>query len=170
MTNDSLVTYTYDLNGNRTMTGYATGPANELTSDGTWNYFYDKNGNLIGKMNISTGEVFSYGYDNRNRLISAQDTTTQRRADAGDLRVRRAGPADREGRVDAERRHDDHALRLRWRRDLGGPEFDQCVADALCAWRSGAGVVGADRERGRRRGCWRIGWVRCGMWWTTLAR
>ena len=76
LTNDSQVTYTYDLNGNRTMTGYATGPANELTSDGTWDYFYDKNGNQIGKRNPSTGEVFSYGYDNRNRLVSAQDTTT----------------------------------------------------------------------------------------------
>ncbi len=76
LTNDSDVTYTYDLNGNRTMTGYATGPANELTSDGTWNYFYDKNGNQIAKTNISTGEMFSYGYDNRNRFVSAQDTTT----------------------------------------------------------------------------------------------
>ncbi len=76
LTNDSQVTYTYDLNGNRTMTGYATGPANEMTSDGTWDYFYDKNGNQVGKQNPSTGEVFSYGYDNRNRLVSAQDTTT----------------------------------------------------------------------------------------------
>ncbi len=76
LTNDSQVTYTYDLNGNRTMTGYATGPVNELISDSTWNYFYDKNGNQIGKHNPSTGEVFSYGYDNRNRLVSAQDTTT----------------------------------------------------------------------------------------------
>jgi hypothetical protein len=58
------------------MTGYATGPANELTSDGTWNYFYDKNGNQVGKQNPTSGEVFSDGYDNRNRLVSAQDTTT----------------------------------------------------------------------------------------------
>ena len=38
LTNDSLVTYSYDLNGNRTMTGYTTGTGNEMTSDGTWNY------------------------------------------------------------------------------------------------------------------------------------
>jgi RHS repeat-associated protein len=75
LTNDSQLAYTYDLNGNRTMPGYATGPANELTSDGIWNYSHDKNGNLIGKTNISTGETWSYGYDNRNRLISAQQTT-----------------------------------------------------------------------------------------------
>ena len=109
LTNDSQVTYTYDLNGNRTMTGYATGPANELTSDGTWNYFYDKNGNQVGKHNPSTGEAYTYGYDNRNRIVSAQDTTTSG-ADTGDIRLRLAGPADREGRMD--RQHDDHALRL----------------------------------------------------------
>ena len=39
LTNDSVVTYSYDLNGNRTMTGYTTGLANELASDGTWDYF-----------------------------------------------------------------------------------------------------------------------------------
>jgi len=71
--NDGQVTYTYDLNGNRTMSGYTIGLANELTSDGTWNYFYDQNGNRIGKKNISTGEWWSYGYDNRNRLVTAQD-------------------------------------------------------------------------------------------------
>ena len=75
LTNDSLVAYSYDLNGNRTMPGYITGVANELTSDGIWNYSHDKNGNLTGKTNISTTEVWSFGYDNCNRLISAQQTT-----------------------------------------------------------------------------------------------
>jgi YD repeat-containing protein len=76
LTNDSVVTYSYDLNGNRTMTGYTTGLANELTSDGTWNYGYDSNGNLVQKTNISTGEVYAFGYDNRNRMTSATDTAT----------------------------------------------------------------------------------------------
>jgi RHS repeat-associated protein len=58
------------------MSGYTTGSANELTSDGVWNYAFDKNGNVISKTNISTGEVFNYGYDNKNRLVSAKDTTT----------------------------------------------------------------------------------------------
>ena len=110
LTNDSLVTYTYDLNGNRTMTGYATGPANEMTSDGTWNYFYDKNGNVIGKQNPSTGEVFSYGYDNRNRLVSAQDTTTS------GVQMQATYVYDALGqRIEKDvwtRQYDDHALRL----------------------------------------------------------
>jgi RHS repeat-associated protein len=76
LTNDSDATYTYDLNGNRTMTGYATGLANQTTSDGTWDYVYDKNGNLIQKINISTGELVVYGYDNRNRLVAVSDTTS----------------------------------------------------------------------------------------------
>jgi RHS repeat-associated protein len=73
LTNDSVKTYSYDLNGNRTMAGYSTGPANEMTSDGTWSYFYDKNGNVVAKINPSTGEAWAFAYDNRNRLISAQD-------------------------------------------------------------------------------------------------
>ena len=76
LTDDNVIAYSYDLNGNRTMPGYTTGLANELTSDGIWNYFHDKNGNLVGKTNISTGETWSYGYDNRNRLISAIQTTS----------------------------------------------------------------------------------------------
>ncbi len=38
-------TYTYDANGNRTNTGYTTGTNNRLTSDGTYNYEYDDEGN-----------------------------------------------------------------------------------------------------------------------------
>ena len=30
----------FDTNGNRTMSGYVTGPGNQLLSDGTWNYGY----------------------------------------------------------------------------------------------------------------------------------
>ena len=39
-------------------------------------YFYDKNGNVIAKVNISTGEALAFAYDNRNRLISALDVTS----------------------------------------------------------------------------------------------
>ena len=77
LTDDTLVTYAYDLNGNRLTTGtftYSTAGANQLASDGIWNYFYDQNGNLIQKVNISTGEVFAFGYDNRNRMITVTDT------------------------------------------------------------------------------------------------
>jgi YD repeat-containing protein len=42
-TNDE--TYSYDANGNRTNTGYATGDGNLLESDGVFDYEYDDEGN-----------------------------------------------------------------------------------------------------------------------------
>ena len=64
---------------NRTMTGYTTGTANELTQDtdstGTWTYAYDGEGNTISKRNTSTGEVWSFGYDNDNRMVTAKDVS-----------------------------------------------------------------------------------------------
>ena len=47
-----------------------------MTSDGTWGYYHDQNGNRVAKMNPATGEAWAYGYDNRNRLITAQDVTS----------------------------------------------------------------------------------------------
>ncbi len=75
-------TYTYDNNGNRTMSGYQTGDDNRLTSDGTYNYTYDDEGNRTLRTSISTGEVTEYVWDYRNRLVkvtdkNAQGTTTQ---------------------------------------------------------------------------------------------
>jgi RHS repeat-associated protein len=66
-------TFGYDLNGNRTNTGYVTGSENQLTTDGTYSYTYDKEGNLITKTNISTSEQWTFGYDNLNHMISAID-------------------------------------------------------------------------------------------------
>jgi hypothetical protein len=37
--------YSYDANGNRTMTGYQTGSGNQVTTDGLWSYTYDAEGN-----------------------------------------------------------------------------------------------------------------------------
>ncbi len=76
LTNDAVVTYSYDANGNRTMSGYSTGPNNQLTSDGAWNYYADKNGNITQKIKPSTGEIWNFGYDNRNRLTTVTDTTS----------------------------------------------------------------------------------------------
>jgi RHS repeat-associated protein len=61
-------TYTYDANGNRTMTGYSTGSNNQLTTDGTNNYTYDDEGNRLTKTRISNGEKEEYTWDHRNRL------------------------------------------------------------------------------------------------------
>ena len=51
--------YAYDANGNRTNAGYQTGPDNGLPSDGTYNYTYDGEGNLIKRTEIATGSVES---------------------------------------------------------------------------------------------------------------
>ncbi len=60
--------YSYDLNGNRTNAGYKTGANNHLTSDGTFNYTYDAEGNRASRTNIATGAITEYGWDYRNRL------------------------------------------------------------------------------------------------------
>src|SRR5262249_54529285 len=65
------VLYTYDPTGNRTMAGYQTGPGNQLLSDGTWDYSYDGEGNLVAKVEISDGLRWDYGYDNAKHLTSA---------------------------------------------------------------------------------------------------
>ena len=61
-------TYTYDANGNRTMAGYSTTTGNRLTSDGTYNYTYDNEGNLTTQTKISDGAQTIYLWDYRNRL------------------------------------------------------------------------------------------------------
>ena len=71
LTDDNGSQQTFDANGNRTNPGYVTGLDNQLLSDGTWNYTYDKEGNLAGKTNIATGETWTYGYDNLNEMTSA---------------------------------------------------------------------------------------------------
>ena len=59
--------YSYDLNGNRTGTGYSTTVMNEtLTSPGVITYTYDKAGNMISAN--SGGTFTTYTYDYRNRL------------------------------------------------------------------------------------------------------
>ena len=60
--------YSYDKNGNRTMAGYTTGADNRLTSDGTYTYTYDNEGNVLTKTRISDGQVTSFTWDYRNRL------------------------------------------------------------------------------------------------------
>jgi YD repeat-containing protein len=66
-------TYGYDLNGNRTNTGYVTGSENQLTTDGTYSYTYDQEGNVITRTTTVTLEKWTYGYDNLNHMVSAID-------------------------------------------------------------------------------------------------
>ena len=81
LTTAGAITESYDAAGNRTNAGDVTGTDNRLLSDGTWNYSYDAVGNQVKKVNIATGETWTYGYDFNNRLTSAVD----RVADGGAL-------------------------------------------------------------------------------------
>jgi RHS repeat-associated protein len=68
-------TYTYDDNGNRTNSGFGVTTNNRLTTDGTYNYAYDDEGNITRRTKISDGSYVDYEWDHRNRLISVTDKT-----------------------------------------------------------------------------------------------
>ncbi len=72
---DETAGYSYDVNGNRTMTGYVTGAGNQLLSDGTYTYTYNKNGQLATKTDGS-GNVWTYSWDNRGRLAEVVETNS----------------------------------------------------------------------------------------------
>src|SRR5207249_3608469 len=84
LTGDGTATYSYDLAGNRTMTGYTTRTGNRLSSDGTWSYTWDNEGNLIKKSKGSSAVTWTYGYDHHNHLIWAEERAT----DGGTLLMR----------------------------------------------------------------------------------
>jgi RHS repeat-associated protein len=80
-TNES---HTYDLNGNRTGGGYATALNNQTTSDGTYTYQYDGEGNRTRRTHIVTGAVTEYTWDHRNRLTAI----TERASATGPITAR----------------------------------------------------------------------------------
>ena len=63
----------YDATGNRTNSGYVTAGGNRVTSDGTWTFGYDLDGNQVGKS--KTGESWSYAYDHRGQMTQATSDT-----------------------------------------------------------------------------------------------
>src|SRR5260370_10603381 len=67
-------TYTFDANGNRSMSGYVYGTGNIMTADAAGNTFsYDGNGNRTGKTDTA-GNVWVYPWDYRHRLIEGKET------------------------------------------------------------------------------------------------
>jgi len=62
--------YDYDANGNRDSSGFDVDPNNQISTDGTYNYTYDDEGNRLTKTLISTGAKEEYSWDHRNRLLS----------------------------------------------------------------------------------------------------
>jgi RHS repeat-associated protein len=69
-TNGSLgdESFGYDANGNRDSTDYGMGTDNRISTDGTYNYTYDDEGNLTVRTKISDGSETLYAYDYHNRL------------------------------------------------------------------------------------------------------
>ena len=65
----------YDANGNRTDSGAVIGADNRVLSDSQFTYQYDNEGNLIQKVDKSSGDITSYVYDFRNRLTDVTTTS-----------------------------------------------------------------------------------------------
>lgn len=70
--------FIYDVAGNRTGSArhgnaYETGPNNQVTSDGSLEYVYDAEGNLVRRTDPVTGEFTEFDYDHRGRMIAAID-------------------------------------------------------------------------------------------------
>jgi RHS repeat-associated protein len=75
VTGSRTESYTYDLNGNRTGTGYSTTVMNEIhTSPGLITYSYDNAGNTISAN--SGGTFTTYTYDYHNRLTGVKQGGT----------------------------------------------------------------------------------------------
>ena len=68
--------FTYDLNGNRTGSGNVTGADNRLTSNATWDFVYDANGNMTRRTLKSDNSYIEYTYDHRDRLTDVRYRTS----------------------------------------------------------------------------------------------
>src|SRR5690606_10266519 len=65
------ITQTYDPAGNRNEHDVDDG--NRVVGDDTYTYAYDEEGNLIRRTETATGNVRTFAYDYRNRLIEVVD-------------------------------------------------------------------------------------------------
>jgi RHS repeat-associated protein len=153
--------YSYDENGNRTMSGHSIGDNNRLLSDGTYNYTYDDEGNRLTKTKISTGEKEEYTWDHRNRLtkITFKNSggtvlkTVDQMYDVYNQWIKRSVDADGPGSgaaVDTFFSHEAGQVALQFaggaasnlsHRYLWGPAVDQLLADESVTSLASAGSV-----------------------------
>ncbi len=82
---DGTNSWSFDLAGNRTNTGYQTGAGNRLFTDGTWNYTWNDEGNLTQKVHATSTETWLYTYNHLNQMTKAEHKATA--AGAVDNRV-----------------------------------------------------------------------------------
>jgi RHS repeat-associated protein len=68
--------FAWDANGNQTGTGYTTTTGNEQTASPGWTYTDDADGNTIAATQTSTGDVWTYTYDFRDRMTGAVEKTS----------------------------------------------------------------------------------------------
>ena len=65
--------FDYDSNGNRVNSGSVVDKSNQIFANNDFDYNYDAEGNLVGKLEIATNHVTEYTYDHRNRLILVEE-------------------------------------------------------------------------------------------------
>ncbi len=166
--------YAYDVNGNRTSANGSTygtpGTDNRLSTDGTYSYTYDAEGNITKRVTLvngsPTGATSEYSYDYRNRLekvtqrASPTGTITQVVAytyDAFNRRLRRQVDTNGDGTFDQSEVNvfDGSQVALHFAGNTGGslaasnladrylwgPVVDQLLADEQVSSLSSAGTV-----------------------------
>jgi RHS repeat-associated protein len=74
VTGSRTESYSYDLNGNRTGTGYHTTVMNEMSTSPGNTYTYDNAGNMISDNNGTTITTYSYDYENRLTTVTTGGT------------------------------------------------------------------------------------------------
>ena len=147
--------YSYDLNGNRTSDGSVTLQDNRLAEDHQYTYDYDAEGNMTRRSEKATGDYTEYSYDNRNRLVEAEDyssggillASVSHVYDVHDRMITRSFDADGAGPLDSEVRHMIYDGDNTWAdydensaataRYLFGDGIDQLTA----RWRPGEGTA-----------------------------
>src|SRR5262249_53390628 len=131
LTNDGTNSWSYNSTGNRTNTGYNTTTGNQLQTDGTWTYTWDAEGNLTKKSKGASAETWTYGYDNRNELLWAEDHAT----DGGAATVR------------DDFKYDAFGLRIEKDDDGAGPHTASVSRFAYDAWKVMLDAAGAKKAR-----------------------